>query len=100
MKIEIFDEGKRAVHLVFPTALLFNSLTAKITAEIISKTVNGKAEDTDVDLRELTELAETLPDSAGLSQLCAEIRRFKRTHPNFTLVEATDESGDGVKITL
>ena len=96
MKIEIFDEGKRAVCLIFPTALLFNSLSAKI----ISKTVNGKAEDTDVDLRELTVLAETLPDSAEIAKLCAEIRRFKRTHPNFILAEATDESGDGVKITL
>ena len=100
MKIEVFDEGKRVINLTFPTALLFNPLTAKITAKMIGKTVNGKAEEVDVDLRELTELSRHIPDSAELSALCAEIRRFKRRHPDFVLVEAADSEGDGVKITL
>ena len=100
MKIEIFDEGRRVIHLVFPTAMLFNSLTAGITAKIISKTVNGKTEDMAEEIHELTELSKNLPDSAELSALCAEIRRFKHRHPDFVLVEATDSEGDGVKITL
>lgn len=100
MKIEVFDEGKRVINLIFPTAVLFNSLTAKITAKMIDKTVNGKAEEVDVDLQELTEISRNIPDSAELSAMCAEIRRFKRRHPDFVLVEAEDSEGDGVKITL
>ena len=100
MRIEVFDEGKRVINLIFPTAVLFNSLTAKITAKMIGKTVNGKAEEVDVDLQELTEISRHIPDSAELSAMCAEIRRFKRRHPDFVLVEATDSEGDGVKITL
>ncbi|MBQ2726934.1 MAG: hypothetical protein IJF78_14625 [Clostridia bacterium] len=100
MRIEVFDEGKRVINLIFPTAVLFNSLTAKITAKMIGKAMNGKAEEVDVDLRELTELSRNLPDSAELSALCAEIRRFKRRHPGFVLVETIDTEGDGIKITL
>lgn len=100
MRIEIYDEGKRVINLVFPTAVLFNSLTAKITAKMIGKTVNGKAEEVDVDLQELTELSKHIPDSAELSALCAEVRRFKRRHPGFVLAEAEDSEGDGIKITL
>ena len=100
MRIEVFDEGKRVINLIFPTAVLFNSLTAKITAKMIDKTVNGKAEEMDVDLQELTEISRNIPDSAELSAMYTEIRRFKRRHPDFVLVEATDSEGDGVKITL
>lgn len=100
MKIEIFDEGKRVINIPFPTTVLFNSLSAKITAKMIGKIVNGKAEEVDVDLRELTEISRHIPDSAELSALCAEIRRFKRRHPGFVLVDAEDSDGDGMKITL
>ena len=100
MKIEVFDEGKRVINITFPTAVLFNSLSAKITAKMIGKTVNGKAEEVDVDIRELTEISKHIPDSAELSALCAEIRRFKRRHPGFVLAEAEDSEGDGIKITL
>ncbi|MBR3996961.1 MAG: hypothetical protein IKI93_01310, partial [Clostridia bacterium] len=61
MRIEVFDEGKRVINLIFPTAVLFNSLTAKITAKMIDKTVNGKAEEVDVDLQELTEISRNIP---------------------------------------
>ena len=108
MKIEIFNEGKRVINLVFPTAVIFNGLTAKIAARMIEKTLSGKsddlAEDIDEEIHDLTEIAENLPesqlDSADITKLCAEIRRFKRCHPGFVLVEVEDESGDGVKITL
>ena len=100
MKIEIFDEGKRVINIPFPTTVLFNSLTAGITAKIIDKTVNGKAEDVEEDIHELTEISKSIPDSAELSALCAEIRRFKRRHPGFVLVDAEDSDGDGMKITL
>jgi hypothetical protein len=100
MKIEVFDEGKRVINITFPTAVLFNSLSAKITAKMIGKTVNGKAEEVDGDIRELTEISKHIPDSAELSALCAEIRRFKRRHPGFVLAEAADSEGDGIKITL
>ncbi len=104
MKIEIFDEGKRVINLVFPTAVIFNGLTAKIAAKLIEKTLAGKAEDTDEEIQDLTEIAENLPeshlDSADITKLCTEIRRFKRRNPGFVLVEVQDSDGDGVIITL
>ena len=104
MKIEIFDEGKRVIYLVFPTAVLFNGLTARIASGLIQKTLAGKAEDADEEIDDLTEIAENLPepgmDSTAIAHLCTEIRRFKRTHPGFVLVEVEDEEGDGLKITL
>ncbi|MBQ8188121.1 MAG: hypothetical protein IJX93_09755 [Clostridia bacterium] len=104
MKIEIFDGGERVIRLLFPTAVLFNRLTGHIAASMIRKTLDGKAEEIDAELSDLEEIADTLPDSGidgeKLSALFAELRRFKRTHPGFVLVDVQDEEGDGIVITL
>ena len=104
MKIEIFESGTRRIRLIFPTAVLFNSLTGHIAAKMIQKTLAGKAEDISVELEELEEIADTLPeigiDGEKLSALFAELRRFKRRHPGFVLADVQDEEGAGVVITL
>ena len=104
MKIEIFESGKRQIRLLFPTAVLFNRLTGHIAARMIQKTLAGEAEEISVELEELEEITDTLHESGTdgekLSALFAELRRFKRTHPGFVLVDVQDEEGDGIVISL
>ena len=101
MKIEIFDEGVRRSHLILPTALLFSRTGMRITSNIMNKVLDSRSEETDDDLDEMEELVDDKPtDSEKFRELSAQIRKFKRRHPGFVLLEAEDEEGDGVKITL
>jgi len=105
MRIEIFDEGKRVIHLRFPTAVLLSRLGMGILTRIIAKTTASHADELDDELRSLTELAENPPepphiDKEALTQLAEELRRFKRRHPGFVLADIEDDSGDRVRITL
>lgn len=106
MKIEIYESGERKIRLIFPTAVIFNRLTAKVAAKMIQKTLAGRSDELAEEITDLEKIAESLPeqvphiDADALAKLCTEIRRFKRTHPGFVLVDVQDEDGDGVVITL
>ena len=79
MRIHIRADGKK-LNLIFPTALVFN----RLTASFISKQTENPATIT----------------AARLTKLFRTVRQYKKTHPSFLLVEVQSADGDIVIIKL
>lgn len=85
MKIIIKSPNERTIRLIFPTRLLFNSLTAKIGAAALKKYVPS-------------DKFKIKP--RDLHKLIKEINRIKRKYPGLVLVDVETSDGDIVKIKL
>ncbi len=85
MRILIEEDGKKVFKFVFPNKLIFNRLTAAITAIAIEKHNN-------LDILNL--------ELSGWRRLFKEINRIKRKFPHLELVDVETHDGDKVKITL
>ncbi len=83
MRIHIKTDGRR-INLIFPTAILLNRLTAHMIA--------GKSK-IDVD---------STPQLSGeqLNRLFTTIKQFKKSHPNFVLVEVRTHDGEEITVKL
>lgn len=82
MKI-IVTTPEHDIRIGLPTGLIFNRGSAAL-AQYMAKKYSPEV---------------NLPDGA-LSTLCAELRRIKKQHGAWTLVEVESASGEHVKITL
>lgn len=73
------------IRIWLPTALL----SSRLAVRTLARSLPGKGQ-----------AALMAMDSAALSKFSAKLRRFCRTHPNFTLLEVHDSDGTDVIITL
>lgn len=85
MRIFVQEHGEKPIRLIFPTGMIFNRLTALIGSKVIKEHAG----------EELSALT-----SAQLNRLFREIRRIKRKHPKFELVNVESNDGDMVRIIL
>lgn len=83
MRIHVKAEGRR-INLILPTGLMLNRLTAQI--------ISAKTKD-DAEL-------EIQLSGEQLNQLFRIIRRVKKVHPDWTLVEVRTHGGEEVTIKL
>lgn len=84
MRIQITG-GSRDINLAFPTGLVFNRGSAWI-ANTVGRHYAGDA----------------MPDipPEAMAAILAEMRRIKKKHGHWTLVEVKSSGGEGVTITL
>jgi len=77
--------GERNINLMFPTCLVFNRGAAWV-ANTVGRHYAGDA----------------MPDipPEAMAAIFAELRRVKRKHGHWTLVEVKSSGGEGVTITL
>lgn len=85
MRIFVQEHGEKPIRLIFPTGMLLNKLTAFIGSRVIKEHAG----------EELSALT-----SAQLNRLFRVIRKYKRKHPKFELVNVESSDGDKVRIVL
>ncbi len=78
MKIIIKENGGKNIHLLFPTSMILNSITAGL-------------------IQKYTKLNITREQAV---MLIKELKRYKREHKDWVLVEVKSSNGDYVKIKL
>lgn len=121
MRIYVRAEGgKRKFTLMFPTYLIFSSASAHLAAWSAKRSINEDASSkkkpplfsfsiksndengfsVDNGRKENMSDAEAKAMAKALPALCREIRRYRRRHGRFTLLEAKSNSGEEVKITI
>lgn len=83
MKIQITNQA-RTFTIPFPTALVFNKASARIGSHYIRRYAPDTAQ---------------IPPEA-LEVLFGELRRIRKKHGNWDLVEVCSSDGEYVKITL
>jgi hypothetical protein len=85
MRITIKSPDFKTIRLIFPTKLLFNTLTARIGCGIINKYVPSD---------------EIKLSSQDLRRLSKEIIRIKKKYPDLILVDVVSGDGEQVQIKL
>jgi hypothetical protein len=85
MRIFVQEHGEKPIRLIFPTGMIFNRLTALIGSHAIKEHAG----------EEFSAL-----NSRQLNRLFRVIRKFKRKHPKFELVNVESSDGDKVRIIL
>ena len=126
MKIKIISpEMKHGIFLAFPSAVLFSPPSAGMVSHFMKRShrhddgpkgeyaadnilneenlrdeCGGKDNDLDISEKnkEFNIIADLDPKT--IRSLFAELRKFRRTHKNFVLVEIDDADGTSIKITL
>jgi len=84
VKIFISSPGEKTIRLSIPTRLIFNSLTAAISAGLLRKKVNAD-----------------LPISGTyIRRFVKELHRIKKIHPDLIIVDIESANGEIVKIGL
>lgn len=81
MRINVNESSGRSIRLRLPHGLVLNGLTAGI--------FSAKLKEEDVNI-----------SSKQLRILFRAIRKYKRTHPQWKLMEVQSQDGDTVEITL
>ena len=121
MRIYIHTEGgKKEFTLMFPTYLIFSSASAHLAAWGAKRSIkkggsskkkpplfsfsikSNKADGFSLEGGNKEEMsdAEAKAISKALPALCREIRRYRRRHGRFTLLEVESSDGEEVKITI
>ncbi|ODU57173.1 MAG: hypothetical protein ABT01_02700 [Clostridium sp. SCN 57-10] len=86
MRILVHAAGDKTIRVVFPTRLLFNSLTALLAKTAVQKYVPGEAG--------------AHLQAHDIRRLMRELNRMKRIHPHLELVSVDSADGDHIRITL
>lgn len=99
MKIQI-DSGGRKLSIGIPTALIFSKPSAWLYLKMVKKNMayaeRYMPDDVDVSV---SGLFENLPEDAVYT-ICSELRRIKKKHGSWELVNVESADGSIVKITL
>lgn len=99
MKIRIKGDG-HSFCIGIPTGLIFSKPSVWLYLKIARKTCAAAGRYVPEHAEELTEnWLDKLPDEAVFA-ICEELRRIKRKHGTWELVNVESSSGDLVKITL
>lgn len=88
MRILVKSANERTIHIILPSGLILNNLTATLGTKVINKYINQNCDST-VNIT-----------SHDVRKLVQEIRRLKRKYPNWYLVDIESSDGDVVKIKL
>ncbi len=83
MRIKISD-GNKKIRLIFPTSMVFNPLGFAITKKVMKTNA--------IDLSEIS--------SRDVGKIYAAIKKCKRLHHGWKLVEVCSADGEAVEITL